>query len=52
MVGYLHPAYHNPGRDRNVEKWYGGKSDFKNVKFRVKFRDVHVSISDFGYENK
>ena len=41
MVRYLHPADHNPKRNRKVDKLYGDILDFKDIKFSVKVRDVH-----------
>ena len=41
LVRYLHPANHNPKRNRKVDKLYGDILDFKDIKFSVKVRDVH-----------
>ena len=41
LVRYLHPADHNPRRIRKVDKLYGQKLDFKDIKFPIKVRDVH-----------
>ena len=59
LVRYSHPADHHPARTRQVDKLYGGKLDFKDIKFPLKVRDIHkiekknsISISVFGYKNK
>ena len=59
LVRYLHPADHNPRRIRKVDKLYGQKLDFKDIKFPIKVRDVHkiwrknsISASVAGYEDK
>ena len=49
MVRYLHHADHQPGTIRKVEKLYGDKLDFKDIKFPVKVRekcceDRHVDL--------
>ena len=38
---YLHPTVHNPRRIRKVDKLYGDKLDFKDIKFVVEVRDIH-----------
>ena len=59
LVRYSHPADHHPARTRQVDRLYGGKLDFKDIKFPLKVRDIHkiekknsISISVFGYKNK
>ena len=59
LVRYLHPAYHNLRISRKVNRLYGNKLDFKDIKIPVKVRDVHkidrksaTGISVFGYEDK
>ena len=59
LVRYVHPTDHNPRRIIKVDKLYGDKLDFRNIKFLVKVRDIHkiertnsIGISVFGYENK
>ena len=38
---YLHLTDHNPRRIRKVDKLYGDKLDFKDIKFPVKIKDIH-----------
>ena len=60
LVRCLHPADHYPARIRKADKDFARKLDFKDIKFPVKFRDIHkikkkknsIAISLFGYENK
>ena len=59
LVRYLNPADHNPRRITKADKDFAEKLDFKDIKFPVKFRDIHKTekknssgISGFGYENK
>ena len=59
MIRYLHPVDHPPARIKKVDKLYGDKSDFKDIKFPVKVRDIRkvekknsIGISVFGHENK
>ena len=53
----LYPADHLPAGIRNVDKLYGEKIDFKDIKFLVKAGEIHkiegknsIGISVFGYE--
>ena len=59
MVRYLHPADNHSVRNKDVEKLYGDKLDFEDIKLSVKFRDIHqierkkpIDISVSDYENK
>ena len=59
LVRYLHPTYHNQRRIRKVDKLYGNKLDFKDIKPKVKVRDVRImerknsiGISVFGNKDK
>ena len=58
-VKYLNPADKNRPRNRKIEKHFVRELYFKDIKFPVKFRDVHkiektnyMSIIVFGYKNK
>ena len=53
----LYPADHHPAGIRNVDKLYGEKIEFKDIKFPVKAGEIHkiegknsTGISVFGYE--
>ena len=59
LVRYLHPTYHNQRRIINVDKLYGNKLDFKDIKSNVKVKDVclmerknSIGISVFSYKDK
>ena len=41
LVRYLHPAYHHPLTNRKVGILFGGKLDLEDIKFPVKFKDIH-----------
>ena len=41
LVRCLHPADHYPARIRKADKDFARKLDFKDIKFPVKFRDIH-----------
>ena len=40
LVRDLHPTDHNPRGIRKVDKLYGDRLDFKDIKFPVKVRDI------------
>ena len=40
LVKYLNPIDHNPKRITKVDKLYGDKLDFKDIKFPAKVRDI------------
>ena len=53
------PANHHPVRISKADKDFAKKLDFKDIKFPVKVREIHIiekrnsiSISAFGDENK
>ena len=53
----MHPTDHNSRRIRKVDKLYGDKLGFKDIKFLVKITDTHkierknsIDVSVFGYE--
>ena len=59
MVRYLNLANHHPARITNTDKEFAKRLDFKDIKFRVKIRDIQkiqkknsIGINAFGYENK
>ena len=59
LIRYLNPADRNPVKPTKADKDFAKKSDFKDIKFPVKVRDIHkieknncIGISVFGYENK
>ena len=41
LVWYLHPADRNPVRITKADKDFSKKLDFRDMKFSVKFRDMH-----------
>ena len=59
MVRYLHPADNNPTRITKPDRYFTVSVDFKEIKFQVKIRYIHIiekknSISNsiFCCENK
>ena len=59
LFRYLNPTDHNPRTITKVDKYFAKSLNFKDIKFIVKFRDIHkieklnsIGISVFGYENK
>ena len=40
---YLHPTCHYPARIRKVNKMFERELDFKDTKFSVKVRDIHIN---------
>ena len=59
IVRYLNPADHHPTRNTETDKDFAETNDFKDIKFPVKFRDIHkieeknsIGNSVFSYENK
>ena len=59
MVRCLHPGDIHPARIRKINKLLGDESDFEDIKFPVKIKDIHktekknsISISVLGYEIK
>ena len=59
LVRYLYPTDHNPRRIRKLDKLYGDKLDFKDIKFPAKVRDIHkierknsINISFFSYGDR
>ena len=59
IVRYLNPTDHNPRRIIKADKDLDKKVDFKEIKFPVKFGDIHkiekknsINLSVFCYENK
>ena len=59
MVRYLNPSNNHPARITKPDKEFAKKLDLKNIKFRVRNRDIYktektnsINVSDFDYENK
>ena len=59
MVRYLNPSNNHQARITKPDKEFAKKLDLKNIKLRVRNRDIHktektnsINVSDFGYENK
>ena len=59
MGRYLQPADYHLVRIRKIDKLFKDKSDFEDIKFPVKIKDIHkieknnyIDISVFGYDNK
>ena len=59
LVIYLHPADHNRRQVTKPNKDFAKEFDFKDIKFPVKFREIHkidkknfIDISISGYEDK
>ena len=59
IVRYLNPEDRNPARIAKADKEFARKLDFKDIKFPVKFRDIHkiekknsIGIIAFGYKDK
>ena len=55
----LRSCRYNPRRIKKADKDFSKRLYFKDIKFRVKTRDIHaiekkkkIGISVFGYENK
>ena len=43
LVGYLNPADHHIARITKVEKDFSKRIDFKEIKFPVKAKDIHIT---------
>ena len=43
LLRYLYPEGHNP-KTRKAGKLYGGKLDFKDIKFQVNVRDIYKNV--------
>ena len=41
FVKYLHPEDHYPATIRKVDRLFGDKLDFEDIKFPVKIKDIH-----------
>ena len=59
MLRNLHPADYNPARIKKFDKDFAREPYFKDIKFRVKIRDIHnverkhcMNNVVFGYVNK
>ena len=59
IARYLHPENHYPARITKADKYFADKLDFKDIKFPVKIRDIHINeiknstaISVFGYNSQ
>ena len=59
IVRYLNPENHYPARITKADKDFADKLNFKDIKFPVKIRDIHIieiknsiAISVFGYKSK
>ena len=59
FVRYVNPPDRNSRKTTKFDKDFIKRLDFKDIKFPVKFRDIHkieennsISISVFGYEKK
>ena len=52
LIRYIHPGDKNLEKIRKVGEGLARELDFKDMTFPVKKKDICISISIFGYENK